>query len=235
MSLLIDASHKTSTIRDHSSSFLPLLLNPDPQLVFYSPSALQRLLSFLPSFPFLLLRVFCALAPHWFPHCRVSSSLMSYESSQIRRIFWMVASLVVWILDVPGVVESVLAMTVKGDQGCFMEGCPVWLSTRRNSRKPGCAPSPVTSSDPCLQSQTCPFLDRESHWEWILSPVCQGSGSGFFILACKVEAIFRGVNDSAEERVGGSEGVNKMLLGILLVIERKQKFKAGWCWCQSGI
>lgn len=50
VSLLIDASHKTSTIRDHSSSFLPLLLNPDPQLVFYSPSALRRLLpSFLPS------------------------------------------------------------------------------------------------------------------------------------------------------------------------------------------
>lgn len=37
VSLLMDASHKTSTIRDHSSSFLPLL-TPPLCIIFYSPS-----------------------------------------------------------------------------------------------------------------------------------------------------------------------------------------------------
>lgn len=64
-----------STIRDHSSSFLLHLCPPLPtRVLFYSPSALQRLVpSLLPSFPFLLIYVCDALAAsHWFSCCRVS-------------------------------------------------------------------------------------------------------------------------------------------------------------------
>lgn len=61
VSLLIDASHKTSTIRDHSSSFLPLLLTPPgppahptpphPTLILFtlSPAATPSFLPLPPS------------------------------------------------------------------------------------------------------------------------------------------------------------------------------------------
>lgn len=76
MSLLIDASHKMSTIRDHSSP-----LPPDP--LFYSPSALQQL---LPSSLFLLRCVCDALAAsRWFSCCRVSRRFRPRRRK--RRLF----------------------------------------------------------------------------------------------------------------------------------------------------
>lgn len=116
VSLLIDASHKTSTIRDHSSSFLPLLTSapPPPNSFFIHPQPCSN--SFLPSssssFVFSARwrhhTGFHAAACHFSfdPGARRggSSSLISYKSPPLPKkdlLDLSIAAHFVWILDCP--------------------------------------------------------------------------------------------------------------------------------------